>query len=70
MIREGFVPILIGPDEKPRYFDVLQRSQVAVPGVGDPTEFIAYMADLEKAALERYLAALHTAHGESSDDSS
>ena len=67
LIREGFVPILIGPEEKPRYFDVLQRSQVAVPGVGDPTEFIAYMADLENAALERYLAALHTAHGESSD---
>ncbi len=40
-----------------------------VPGVGDPTEFIAYMADLEKEALERYLAALHTAHGESSDSS-
>ena len=67
LIREGFVPILIGPEEKPRYFDVLKRSQVAVPGVGDPSEFIAYMADLEKAALERYLAALHTAHGESSD---
>ena len=67
LIREGFVPILIGPEEKPRYFDVLQRSQVAVPGVGDPTEFIAYMADLEKEALERYLAAWHTAHGESSD---
>ncbi|MDQ6944386.1 MAG: Fic family protein [Candidatus Eremiobacteraeota bacterium] len=69
LIREGFVPILIGPEEKPRYFDVLQRSQVAIPGVGDPTEFIAYMADLEKVALERYLAALHTAHGESSDSS-
>jgi Fic family protein len=67
LIREGFVPILIGPEEKLRYFDVLQRSRVAVPGVGDPTEFIAYMADLEKAALERYLAALHTAHGEISD---
>lgn len=67
LIREGFVPILIGFEEKPRYFDVLQRSQIAVPGVGDPTEFIAYMADLEKAALERYLAALRTAHGESSD---
>ena len=69
LIREGFVPILIGPEEKPRYFDVLQRSQLAVPGVGDPTEFIAYMADLEKEALKRYLAALHTAHGESSDSS-
>lgn len=69
LIREGFVPILIGPEEKQRYFDVLQRSQVAVPGVGDPTEFIAYMADLEKEALERYLAALHTAYGESSDSS-
>ncbi|HEY0382507.1 MAG TPA: Fic family protein [Candidatus Elarobacter sp.] len=69
LIREGFVPILIGPEEKPRYFEVLERSQVAVPGVGDPTEFIAYMADLEKEALQRYLAALHTAHGESADDS-
>lgn len=68
LIREGFAPILIGPEEKPRYFDVLQRSQVAVPGVGDPTEFIGYMADLEKEALERYLAALHTAHGQSPDE--
>ncbi|MDP9105445.1 MAG: Fic family protein, partial [Candidatus Eremiobacteraeota bacterium] len=38
LIREGFVPILTGLDEKPRYFDALQRSQAAVPGVGDPTE--------------------------------
>ncbi len=68
LIREGFVPILTGLDEKPRYFDALQRSQAAVPGVGDPTEFIAYMADVEKAALERYLAALRTAHGENAPD--
>jgi Fic family protein len=65
LIREGFVPILIGPDEKSRYFDVLQRGQIAVPGVGDPSEFIAYMAELERAQLERYLRSLQTAHGDS-----
>jgi Fic family protein len=63
MIREGFVPILIGPQEKSRYFDVLQRAQIAVPGVGDPSDFIAYMAELEARELVRYLAALKTAHG-------
>ena len=26
LIREGFAPILIGPQEKPRYFEVLERS--------------------------------------------
>jgi Fic family protein len=65
LIREGFVPVLIGPEEKSRYFDVLQRSQIAVPGVGDPSEFIAYMAELERRELQRYLAALKTAHGTS-----
>jgi Fic family protein len=30
LIREGFAPILIGPQEKSRYFDVLQRGQIAV----------------------------------------
>lgn len=63
LIREGFAPILIGPQEKPRYFDVLQHSQVAVPGVGDPSEFIGYMADLEKDSLERYRRSLETVHG-------
>ena len=64
-IREGFVPVLIGPEEKSRYFDVLGRGQVAVPGVGDPSEFIAYMAELERGQLERYLRSLQTAHGDS-----
>jgi cell filamentation protein, protein adenylyltransferase len=58
LIREGYVPVLIGPEEKPRYFDVLQSAQVAVPGVGDPAPFVAYVADLEAAALRRYLASL------------
>ncbi len=68
LIREGFAPILIGPQEKPRYFEVLERSQVAIPGVGDPTEFIGYMADLEKDSLERYLRSLQIAHGENASD--
>jgi len=68
LIREGFAPVLIGPVEQPRYFDVLECSQVAVPGVGDPTEFIAYMADLEKDSIERYLKSLQTAHGENASD--
>ncbi|HEY0395971.1 MAG TPA: Fic family protein [Candidatus Elarobacter sp.] len=69
LIREGFVPVLIGPDEKMRYFDVLQRGQVAVPGIGDATEFIGYMAELERQQMERYLAALRTAHGDTPADS-
>lgn len=68
LIREGFAPILIGPDEKPRYFGVLERSQVAIPGVGDPTEFIGYMADLEKKSLDRYFKSLQIAHGENAPD--
>src|SRR5947209_128254 len=40
LIREGFAPILIGPEEKAAYFGVLARSQVVIPGIGDPTEFI------------------------------
>jgi Fic family protein len=68
LIREGFAPILIGPEEKPRYFGVLERSQVAIPGVGDPTEFVGYMADLEKSSLERYLKSLQIAHGENASD--
>jgi Fic family protein len=65
LIREGFVPILIGPEEKARYFDVLQRAQIAVPGVGDASEFIVYMVELERRQLERYLESLKIAHGES-----
>lgn len=68
LIREGFAPILIGPEEKQPYFDVLQRSQVAIPGVGDPTEFILSMADLEKRSLERYLKSLEIAHGDNAPD--
>ncbi len=68
LIREGFAPILIGAEEKPRYFDMLQRSQVAVPGVGDPSEFVGYMADLETVALERYLKSLQISHGQSATD--
>ena len=63
MIREGFVPVLIGPADKSKYFDVLQRSQIAVPGIGDSSEFIAYMVELERRELERYVEALRTAHG-------
>ena len=41
---------------------------VAVPGIGDATEFIGYMAELERQQVERYLAALRTAHGDSAAD--
>jgi Fic family protein len=64
LIREGFVPVLIGPEEKSRYFDVLQRGQIAVPGIGDASEFIGYMAELERRQIERYLKSLKIAHGE------
>lgn len=63
LIREGFVPILIGPEEKSRYFDIVQRGQTAVPGVGDASEFVAYVAELEANALQRYLHSLEVAHG-------
>jgi Fic family protein len=65
LISAGFAPILIGPEEKARYFDVLQRGQIAVPGYGDSSEFVAYMAELERRELERYLSSLGTAHGDS-----
>ena len=55
LIREGYVPILIGPQEKGAYFDVLQSAQIEVPGVGNPDPFIAYTVGLEKAAMQRYL---------------
>lgn len=63
LIRDGYVPVLIGPEEKPRYFDVLQKAQIAVPGVGDPTAFIEYIAVLEATSLQRYLSSLEIAHG-------
>lgn len=63
LIQAGYAPILIGPAEKPRYFDVLQAAQIAVPGRGDATSFVALMAEYEALALERYLRALDVAHG-------
>jgi hypothetical protein len=42
---------------------VLQRGQIAVPGVGDASEFITYMAELERTQLVRYLKSLEIAHG-------
>jgi Fic family protein len=58
LIQAGFVPILIGPDDRPTYFDVLQAAQTAVPGYGDPEPFISYIIDLEERELSRYLRAL------------
>jgi len=67
LIRDGFAPILIGPEEKAVYFDVLQRGQIAVAGVGDASEFIAFMADLELKALRRYLHSLEISYGPMED---
>lgn len=64
------MPILIGPEEKSRYFDVLQRGQIAVPDVGDPSEFIAYMAELERQQLDRYFESLEIAQGDSTSPES
>lgn len=58
LIREGYVPILIGPQEKAAYFDVLQNAQIEVPGIGNPNPFIAYTIGLEKTAMRRYLESL------------
>lgn len=58
LIREGYVPILIGPQEKGAYFDVLQSAQIEVPGVGNPDPFIAYTVGLEKTAMQRYVGSL------------
>jgi hypothetical protein len=39
------------------------KKRRGVPGIGNPDPFVASMAELEKAALERYFAALERAHG-------
>jgi Fic family protein len=58
LIREGYAPILIDPQEKAKYFDIVNSAQIAVAGVGDPEPFLAYMVTLEHRALTRYLNVL------------
>jgi Fic family protein len=59
LIRSGFAPVLIEPEDRRDYFSVLQRSQVAgEPGKGDPCEFVSFIGKFEEKALERYLRAL------------
>jgi Fic family protein len=62
LIRTGFAPILIEPEERKTYFNILERCSMAgEPGKGDPTEFIAFVESFERKALERYLRALEIA---------
>lgn len=68
LIREGYAPILIGPQEKGAYFDVLQSAQIEVPGIGNPDPFIAYTVQLEKTAMHRYLESLHRANEKTPPD--
>lgn len=58
LIASGYVPILIPAVERPRYFDVLQQAQTAVPGVGDARDFVAYSVDWEIRETQRYLEVL------------
>ncbi len=59
LIRCGFAPILIEPQDRPEYFTVLEKCQVvADAGEGDPHAFIAFVEKFEERALERYLRAL------------
>ncbi len=66
LIREGYAPILIDPQEKAKYFDVIHAAQIEVPGVGNPAPFLFYMAELERDALDRYLQVLSQHEGSSS----
>lgn len=68
LIREGYAPILIGPQEKGAYFDVLQSAQIEVPGIGNPDPFIAYTVQLEKTALQRYLESLRSGSEDTTAD--
>ncbi len=68
LIREGYAPILIDPQEKAKYFDVLNAAQTAVPGIGDPLPFLRYMADLERTALDRYAQVLHQHNDRTTQD--
>jgi Fic family protein len=62
-IATGYAPVLIDPSEKANYLSVVQKAQIAVPGSGDRTDFVAYMVGLELRALERYMVSLATAYG-------
>jgi hypothetical protein len=56
------MPILIEPEDRRTYFNVLERCSMAgEPGKGAPTEFIAFVERFEEAALERYLRVLEIA---------
>ncbi len=50
-IATGYAPVLIDPAEKANYLSVVQKAQIAVPGSGDRTDFVAYMVGLECRAL-------------------
>lgn len=71
LIRSGFAPILIEKDDRRAYFNVLERCQMGgEPGLGDSTEFIAYVERFEEKALDRYLRALEISEGIPFDETS
>lgn len=64
LIRSGFAPILIEKEDRDAYFKVLERCHMGgEPGIGDPMEFIAFVEQFERKALERYLRVLEIAEG-------
>ncbi len=68
LIQNGYPPVLIHGAERGKYFEVLQGSQIKVPGIGDPAEFIDYCIELEVASLEAYVEALdRLGNGETMD---
>jgi Fic family protein len=62
-IATGYAPVLIEPSEKANYLSVVQKTQIAIPGIGDRTDFVAYVVGLEFRALERYMRSLEIAYG-------
>ncbi len=69
LVKSGFPPVLIDAvNDKPQYFDVLKKAQMkGEPGKGDPADFILFMIDLERRALERYVKVLDISYA--NDDS-
>lgn len=70
LIQYGYPPVLIDPaQDKPKYFEALAKGQNREdPFDCDSAPFVAYMIDMERRALERYVKALHITNGRGHED--
>lgn len=59
LLQHGFPPLAIMPESKPRYIEALETAHF-----GDLEPFRSLIQSLERAELERYLAALRQAYDE------